>query len=171
MLEEVKASKDAAGCFASAQCKAYLEELTVRSAVILVRKYKLWYATVGAHDILYIPAGSWVVDRVHARQDVFGVKIGLLPKPSTMAICELFETMVRQHEGVEHGKDMTVMQCTLRMLRLQPSSPAQSSPAEEAKAKAGEEAKKVDEEKTSGQLPRGREELLQMRHAQPFPLS
>ena len=38
MLEEVSTPNDADGCFTAAQCKAYLEELTINSASIMVRK-------------------------------------------------------------------------------------------------------------------------------------
>ena len=57
-LSEADAAKDAAGYYGTAQGKCFFEDLTVQRAGIFVRRRKVWHGTVGANEILYVPAGA-----------------------------------------------------------------------------------------------------------------
>ena len=97
------------------------------------------YATVGANDVLYVPAGAWVMDRVHAKHDVFGLKISVLPVAPSSQTQRLFMKMVHQHKAVEHGKDMSVMQCVARIMA--PLNPEAKNAAQDQAAQTAEQKK------------------------------
>ena len=96
--------------------------LGATAAEVAARKSDVYWATVGPKDVLYCPPGFIVCESVPpgAAADVFGVRVGFLPKaPSAAAVL-----LRASAEAVGAGQSAAVCQAALKALGVAPANVA-----------------------------------------------